>query len=198
MNLLNPREIPPVVVAICGSLRIGSYTRRALEIALQGAQEVGAETRLLDLRDFQLPFCGDEDARPYSEDVMRLRHEVGQAKGIILGTPEYHGSFSGVLKNALDLMDPAEIRGKVIGLVSVSGGALGGSDALAGLRSIGRSLHAWVIPDQVSIATAYNAFSESGPLHDRNLERRLMNIGRKVAIFAPLHTSKEWQALVKE
>jgi FMN reductase len=93
------------VVGICGSIRRGSYTRMAVQIALQGAQEVGAQTRLIDLKDYQLVSCdGKEDESTYPEDVFRLRREVSQAQGIILGTPEYHGSFSGVLKNALDLM----------------------------------------------------------------------------------------------
>lgn len=197
MNPTDLPETPLVVVAICGSLRPGSYTRQALEIALQGAQEVGAETRLIDLRDYQLGFCGSEHENPDGEGVLRLRREVGQAQGIILGTPEYHGGFSGVLKNALDLLDPAAIRGKLIGLVSVSGGAMGGSDALTGLRSIGRALHAWVIPDQASIPTAYRAFSETGHLHDEKLERRLKNVGRKVAGFAYLHASKEWQDFLR-
>src|SRR5712692_7918643 len=144
MNPTDLTETPINVVAICGSLRRGSSTRLALKIALQGAQEVGAQTRLIDLQDYQLVFCdGKEDESTYPEDVFRLRREVGQARGIILGTPEYHGSFSGVLKNALDLMGFAEIEGKMIGLVGVSGGALGAINALNSLRTIGRALHAW-------------------------------------------------------
>src|SRR5262249_43182115 len=95
-------EKPIVVVGICGSLRRGSYTRQALTIALRGALESGARTRLVDLRDYQLIFCGQEAEGASLEGVHRLRREVAQAQGIILGTPEYHGSFSGILKNALD------------------------------------------------------------------------------------------------
>ena len=186
-------EGPIIVVAICGSLRRGSYTRMAVSIALQGAREAGAQTRLIDLRDYQLVFCGKADDGAYPEDVGRLLREVGQARGIILGTPEYHGGFSGVLKNALDLMGFAEIEGKMIGLVGVSGGAAGAINALNGLRTIGRALHAWVIPDQVSIPEAHKAFSETGNLNDRELETRLKSLGRKVAGFARLHTSSKAQ-----
>src|SRR5262245_9965263 len=93
------------VVGLCGSIRRGSYTRMAVKIALQGGHEVGAQTQLIDRKDYRLLFCdGKEDESAYPEDVFKLRREISNAQGIILGTPEYHGSFSGVLKNALDLM----------------------------------------------------------------------------------------------
>jgi FMN reductase len=187
-----------VVAGICGSLRRGSYTRMAVNIALQGAQEVGAQTRLLDLKEYHLIFCdGKEDESSYPEDVFRLRSEVSHAQGIILGTPEYHGSFSGVLKNALDLMGFNEIEGKMIGLVGVSGGALGAINALNSMRTIGRALHAWVVPEQVSIPEAWKVFDESGTLQDSALEQRLKEVGRQVARFAYLHTSAHAQEFLR-
>jgi NAD(P)H-dependent FMN reductase len=187
-----------VVVGICGSLRRGSYTRMAVNIALQGAQEVGARTYLLDLREYQLIFCdGKEDESSYPEDIFRLRREVRQAKGIILGTPEYHGSFSGVLKNALDLMGFEEFEGKMIGLVGVSGGAMGAVNALNSLRTVGRAVHAWVVPEQVSIPEAWKVFDESGMLHDSALEQRLKAVGRQVTRFAYLHASEQAQEFLR-
>jgi FMN reductase len=200
MQTMNPADLtetPIVVVAICGSIRRGSYTRQALTIALQGAQEVGAQTRLIDLRDYQLVLCGKEDESAHLEDVFRLRREVGQAHGIILGTPEYHGSFSGVLKNALDLMGFDEIEGKMIGLVGVSGGTLGAVHALNGLRTVGRALHAWVIPEQASIPEAYKVFDESTAMKDTALEKRVKEVGRQVARFAYLHTSEKAQEFLR-
>jgi NAD(P)H-dependent FMN reductase len=197
---MKPTDLPeaPFVVAICGSLRRGSYTRLALSIALEGAQEVGARTRLIDLQGYQLVFCdGTEDDSTYPEDVFRLRREVGQAQGIILGTPEYHGGFSGVLKNALDLMGFAEFEGKMIALVGVSGGALGAINALNDLRTIGRALHAWVIPEQACIPDAGKAFNETGHLNDQDMERRLKEVGRQVARFAYLHTWGKAQDFLK-
>ena len=153
------------VVGICGSPSRGSYTLKAVKIALQGAQKVGAQTQLVDLKGYHLLFCdGKEDESTYPEDVFQLRREVSQAQGIILGKPEYHGSFSGVLKNAIDLMGFNEIEGKMIGLVDVSGGALGAVNALSSLRTIGRALHVWVVPEQASIPEAWKVFDESGNL----------------------------------
>jgi FMN reductase len=109
------------IVAICGSLRPGSYTRMALQTALRGARETGAEATLIDLREYQLIFCdGKENESGYPNDVFQLRGEVKRAHGVILGTPEYHGGVSGVLKNALDLMGFEELEGKMLGLVGVS------------------------------------------------------------------------------
>jgi FMN reductase len=189
---------PVLVVGICGSIRPGSYTRMAVRIALQGVQEVGAQTRLIDLKNYHLVFCdGKEDESTYPEDVFKLRREVGEAGGIILGTPEYHGSVSGVLKNALDLMGFDEIEGKMIGLVGVSGGALGAVHALNTLRTVGRALHAWVIPEQASISEAWKVFDESGALKDSDLEQRVKEVGRQVARFAYLHTSDKAREFLK-
>ena len=185
-------ETPLRVIAICGSLRPGSYTLAALRVALQGAQALGAETQLIDLRDYELIFCdGKQNERDYPADVFKLRRTVQQAQGIIWGTPEYHGGPSGVLKNAVDLMGFDEFQGKVIGLVGTSGGQVGATNALNSLRTIGRSLRAWVIPQQVSIPQAWKAFDQSDHLKSPELEERLLEIGQEVTRFTYLLTSQK-------
>ena len=179
------------IVGICGSLRKGSYTRMALAVALRGAAERGAETKLIDLRDYQLGFCNGGDEGDYPKDVARLREEVRNAQGIILATPEYHGGYSGVLKNALDLMGFDEFEGKMIGLVGVSGGGLGAFGALSALRSVGRALHAWVVPEQAAVANVDEVFDEKGNCRDEKIEKRLKAVGRQVAKFAGLHNSEQ-------
>src|SRR2546421_12952147 len=185
------------IAGLSGSLRAGSYTRRAVECALEGAAESGAETRLIDLTEYNLIFRAGQDETGYPADVARLRAEIKEADGIILGTPEYHGSLSGVLKNALDLMGFDEFEGKMIGLVGVSGGALGAVHALNSLRAVGRALHAWVIPEQASIPEAWKVFDESGTLKDGDLEKRLKEVGRQVARFDYLHTSEKAQEFLR-
>ncbi len=93
------------IIGLVGSLRAGSYTRAAVEIVLAGARQAGAEAELIDLGKLKLPFRSGDPADQLADDVVRLRREVQAAQGAVLGTPEYHGSFSGVLKNALDLTD---------------------------------------------------------------------------------------------
>jgi len=178
------------IVGISGSLREMSYTRFAVNIALQAAKEMGANIQLIDLRDYNLPYC-DGDESSYPDDVFQLRKTVQLAHGIILGTPEYHGSYSGVLKNALDLMGFEEFEGKMMGLIGVSGGAMGAVDALNSLRNVSRSLHAWVVPQQVAIPNAWKFFDKTGKVNDEDLEKRLIEVGKQVAHFAKLHNFKQ-------
>jgi FMN reductase len=191
-----PGDQPLQVIGISGSLRRGSFTRMALEIALQGAEEMGAETQVIDLVDYELTFLDGRDG-PYPEGVQRLRSDVQRAQGIILGTPEYHGGMSGVIKNALDLMGFDQFGGKMLGLIGVSGGELGAVNALNSLRTIGRTLHAWVVPQQVIIPKAWKIFNEDGSLDDEALQERLKEVGREVARFAFLHTSKQIQEFLQ-
>ena len=160
------------LVGMAGSLRAGSYSHQALAIATQKAQELGAEMHVLDLREMTLPFCDGNDDYPAYPDVSMLRQTVKAADGLILATPEYHGSISGVLKNALDLMSFDELSGKVIGGISVLGGQ-SNNNALNDLRTIARWVHAWVIPEQVAIGQAWKAFNEEGKLVDEKLNQRL-------------------------
>ncbi len=180
------------VAGLVGSLRPGSFTRLSVMLALEGAAELGAATHLIDLRDYTLPFCdGSKDHSHYPPDVARLRDDLRAATGLIIGTPEYHGGYSGVLKNALDLMGFSEFEGKTIGLVGVSGGRLGALNALNGLRVAGRSLHAWVLPTEVSIPQVWQQFDAGGRIKDPALAGRVRDLGRQVARFAFLHSSEQ-------
>ena len=169
------------VVGISGSLRTNSHTLKTVQIALNGALDAGAHTQLIDLNDFHLPLCnGNTPESNYPENVFKLREIVLRADGIILGTPEYHGGVSGVLKNALDLLGIKEFENKMVGLVGVAGGAQGAIHSLDSLRISCRSLRAWVTPQQASIAFTGNAFDESGKLKDSNLEQRVLDVGKQV------------------
>jgi FMN reductase len=159
------------LVGLAGSLRPESYSHQALAIAVRQAQALGAEVTVLDFREMTLPFCNGGDYADYP-DVARLQQTVKDADGLILATPEYHGSVSGVLKNALDLMSFEHLDGKVVGAISVLGGQAN-SNALNDLRKIARWVHAWVIPEQVAIGQAWQAFDEQGKLVDAKLAERL-------------------------
>ncbi|MFB2897398.1 NADPH-dependent FMN reductase [Aerosakkonemataceae cyanobacterium BLCC-F50] len=159
------------IVGIGGSLREDSYSQLALELAAQRIEALGAEVEILDLREMQLPFCNGEDEYPDYPDVEKLRNAVQQADGLILATPEYHGSVSGVMKNALDLMSFDQLSDKVTGLISVLGGQ-SNSNALNDLRVIMRWVHAWVIPEQIAIGQAWKAFTKDGKIVDEKLSKR--------------------------
>ncbi len=160
------------LVGIAGSLRANSYSQQMLSLVAQRLEALGATVEIIDLRTLNLPFCDGSKAYPDYPDVARLQAAFQQADGMILATPEYHGSVSGVIKNALDLMSFDQLSGKVAGLISVLGGQ-SNSNALNDLRTILRWVHAWVIPDQLAIAQAWQAFGPDGKLQDEKLSERV-------------------------
>lgn len=171
---------PPTVVAISGSLREESYTRVASEHVLEAARENGAETELLDLREYDLPvFDPDhEDAG----DAPELRAELREANSILLGTPMYHGSFSATLKNALDYSGFDEFEDTTVGLLGVAGGRFPVT-ALDHLRLVCRALDAWVLPHQVAVPSAYSAI-EDGEFEDVDLAERVEVLGKRLVEYA--------------
>jgi NAD(P)H-dependent FMN reductase len=186
------------VVGLAGSLRAGSATQMAVRHALLGAEKAGAKAQFLDLAAYDLPFLGRDQEPAGRKAVERFLGDLGAADGIILGSPELHGSMSGVLKNAIDLATRETFEGKMVGLIGVAGGRMGAGDTLSHLRAIGRSLHAWVVPTQVSIGGADKAFDATGQPVDGELRDRLMSVGREVAHFAWLHKCENHLQFVKE
>lgn len=160
------------IVGIGGSLRSDSYSMQALQLAAKRAESLGAEVEILDLKEMTLPFCDGGSDYPDYPDVDVMRTAVTAADGLMIATPEYHGSVSGVIKNALDLMSFDHLDGKVTGMISVLGGQ-SNSNALNDLRVIMRWVHAWVIPEQIAIGQAWNAFDKAGKLTDEKLSQRL-------------------------
>lgn len=159
------------IVGISGSLREGSYSFQSLNLVTQRLAALGAEVKIIDLRSLNLPFCdGGKDYSAYP-DVAKLKQIVKASDGLVLATPEYHGSLSGVMKNALDLLTFEELSGKVTGLMSVLGGQ-SNSNALNDLRVIMRWVHAWVIPEQIAIGQAWQVFDKEGKLLDEKLGER--------------------------
>ena len=190
------------IVGVCGSLSASGATKSALSAALRGAAEFDVETDLIELRDYDLPFCGATPEGDYPQDVSRLRGELQRAHGIILGTPEYHGSLSGVLKNMLDLMSAEQFEGKVVGLIGVAGGHPGAISSLNTMRMIGRNLHSWVLPQEVSVGDAGTAFDDDGGATDPRIDKRLRTLGLQVVRLASLQQTvkqhdflKMWQGL---
>ena len=172
------------ITGVCGSLIANGATKKALAIALSGAAEFDAETTLLELRDIDLVFYGSVPQDEYPPDIVRLRDEIRNSQGIILATPEYHGSLSGALKNMLDLMSIDDFETKIVGLVGVAGGHIGAIHSLDTMKTICRNLHCWVLPQEVSIANSGQAFNDDGTVTDPSLEERLLNVGRQVVKFA--------------
>lgn len=168
------------VVALCGSLRDESKTRIALDEALEAAEGAGARTSLVDLRSYDLP---PFDANNRSAgDAASLRRIVGKADSVLLGTPNYHGSFSGVLKNALDYCKREDFENTTVGLLEVAAGDYPGS-ALLHLRTVCRVLNAWTLPLEVAIPDSYSIIEEGG-IVDEDLTERVNKLGTQLVEYA--------------
>lgn len=179
------------ILAFAGSLRSDSYNKKLARIAAEGAREAGAEVELIDLSDFPLPIYDQdlEDADGLPENSLRLKALFAAADGLLIASPEYNSSLTAVLKNTIDWISRAgegeapliAFRGKVAGLVAASPGALGGLRGLVHLRSILGNMGVLVLPDQVAVPKAYQAFGEDGDLNDPKVRDRVLAIGRRVA-----------------
>jgi NAD(P)H-dependent FMN reductase len=174
--------MPPTVVAVCGSLRDASHTRTALEHALAAAAERGAETDLLDLRSYDLPVYDPDNGD--DGDASAFRAAVRAADSVLLGSPMYHGSYSGSLKNALDYCGFEEFEDRTVGLLGVSGGSFPVT-TLEHLRSVCRALNAWVLPHQAAIPEAGSQF-EDGAFVDDSLAQRVTVLGERAVEYATI------------
>lgn len=168
------------VAAICGSLAEDSVTRVALDEALSAASVAGAETTLVDLRNYHLPTfdADDQDAG----DAPKLRAELRTADAVVLGTPMYHGTISSPLKTALDYSGFDEFEDTTVGLLTVSGGSFP-TPALEHLRWVVRALEAWPLPFDVAIPDSHDQVDD-GVLVDGSLEDRVRRLGTELVQYA--------------
>jgi len=175
------------VLSLAGSLHQTSTSRSALRVSLAGAASAGAATDSVDLRRYQLPCCdGRSDISTYGADFVRLLEQVRWADALLVGSPEYHGSMSGVLKNAIDLLGEDPLRGKMVGLLAVARGDAGAMNTLNHLRHVFRWVGAWVLPTQVSIPRAREAFDTSGDPTRAGLAEELRGLGAETVRYARL------------
>jgi len=175
------------ILGICGSMKPKSSTAFVINYALEAAKEAGAEIDFYDISEHDLPFAdGRRDESTYPASVHEFKSLVKSAQGIIIGSPEYHNSFTGSLKNAIDLCSSEEFEHKMIGMIGVAGGGMGAAHAISHLRTVLRGVGAWVVPHQVSVSYSGKIFSSPGILADPALEKRLKKLGTDVAKYARL------------
>ena len=181
----------PRILALAGSLRAGSYNRRVLAVATDGARAAGADVTGIDLRDFPLPvYDADlESASGLPEAALALKERFRAAEGLLVASPEYNSAISGTLKNVFDWVSrpaPGEkplacFKGKVAALCSASTGALGGIRGLASVRLILGNLGVVLLPDQVALPKAAEAFDDDGNVLDPARRKSLMELGAALA-----------------
>jgi NAD(P)H-dependent FMN reductase len=188
----------PKILVFAGSTRSGSYNKLLSKCAAEALRAAGAEVTWLDLRDLALPlYDGDlEEEKGLPDGAKKLKAAMQASDGFLIASPEYNSSITGVLKNAIDWASRTEsddepsliaFRGKVAALVSASPGALGGMRGLVTLRSILGNIGVVVLPDQLSISNAHEAFAEGGKLKDEKKAKQLAAIAKSLAQIAAKH-----------
>jgi NAD(P)H-dependent FMN reductase len=181
----------PKILAFAGSTRIDSFNKKLVKVAAAGAMENGADVTVIDLRDFAMPlYDADlEQKEGLPSNARKLKDLMLSHQGFLISSPEYNSSISGVLKNTIDWTsrqsegeEPlACFKGKVAGIMSASPGGLGGLRGLVHVRAILENINVLVIPEQVAIAKAHEAFNSDGTLKDKKQEEHVKRIGSSVA-----------------
>lgn len=182
----------PRILAFGGSLRRDSFNQKIAAIAAEGAREAGAEVTVIELRDFPMPIF-DQDLEAASgmpAEAKKLKGLFLAADGLIIASPEYNGSVTAALKNAIDWVSRTEtddepslsaIAGKSAVILATSPGGLGGLRGLAHLRSILGNIGITMLPDQIAIPSAYEAFKPDGSFSDSKQTERVKKLGASLA-----------------
>lgn len=169
------------IVIIAGSNRRDSSSTRMAHYVGKRLETGGHEVELWDLYREPLPFY-DPDEEKQPESVIRLSNLVAEADAIVISTPEYHGSLSGVLKNALDYLDAEHFNGKMVLSISSAGGAVGVS-SLQHLQVVVRNVHGINCPEWISIGGDQRRFEDNGEPANAPLKAR---VERVLATFVNL------------
>ncbi|MEO9363955.1 MAG: NAD(P)H-dependent oxidoreductase [Nitrososphaera sp.] len=167
------------VLGVAGSMRDGSYGKRALNVALESAKRHGAQVRLLELAKADLPVYSSGALS--SPAVAKVAQDVEWADAFILASPDFHGSISGALKNFLDYFYE-EFAGKVFGYVVASHEK--GLTVMDQMRTAVRQCYGWSLPYGVSV-NGEQDFS-AGKLSNARIEQRLNMMGRDLVTYGRL------------
>lgn len=174
------------IVAICGSMRNGSLTRRALARALKPLRHrPGVTVDVIDPCHMDLRFPGQEGAQALQGDLVA---RITRADGVLLATPEYHGSFSSVLKALLDSTGyPSALAGKPVALIGVAAGRPGAVKSLDHLRSVCAHMGGIVLPYPVSVPVADQVLPDDDICEDPEIAHMLKEIGEQLLRFVARH-----------
>ena len=170
------------ILVIPGSLRSGSLNARLAAVAAHALAREGADITRISLGDFPLPiYDGDLQAKSgVPKHAVNLKRMMAAHHGVLIVTPEYNSSVPALVKNTIDWIsrvhDPQETRGQVFrdrafAIAAASGGRLGGARALAALRLILTACHAPVVPNQLALSFAEEAYDDKDRLkHAHDIE----------------------------
>lgn len=177
---------PPRILFLYGSLRERSYSRLVAEEAARIIQEFGAEVKFFDPRE--LPIYGS--VTETHRKVQELRQLSLWSEGQVWSSPEMHGQITGIMKNQLDWI-PLSIgavrptQGRTLAVMQVSGGSQS-FNAVNTLRLLGRWMRMFTIPNQSSVAKAYQEFNDDGTMKDSPYRDRVVDVMEELYKFTLL------------
>jgi len=179
----------PLIVGIGGTTKPGSTTERALAAALDAAAAAGARVQLFDGAFLaRLPHYDPTAAR--TADELALIAAARAADGFLIASPAYHGGVSGLVKNAIDLLEELKadprpyFDGCAVGCIATAYGPQGGGPVLAGLRAIVHAMRGWPTPCGAAVQAAPGLFAPGGACTDPKTAEQLAMVGRQTAAFS--------------
>jgi chromate reductase, NAD(P)H dehydrogenase (quinone) len=181
------------IVCISGTNRPDNYTSRALQIVIDELRNSGVDPIVFDARALFLAFPGHPD----TGDGQQLRTAVAGAPGVILATPEYHGSFCAMTKLIIENLGfPSVLAGKPVALLGVAAGRIGAIKSLEQLKGVCSHIGAIVVPGSVSVAGVQKVFDDHGRCTDADTETLLRGLGHALLSFlkeyvCPKHVLEE-------
>jgi FMN reductase len=180
------------VVGIGGSVRPDSQSERALRVVLAGAQDAGAKVQVINGSSLVLPFY-DPHVHERSDNAIELVEALRAADGVVLASPGYHGTISGLIKNALDYVEDLRddtrpyLDGRAVGCVGIAYGWQATVTTLQALRSVVHALRGWPTPLGGAVNSAETNFGTAGECSDPKVATTLSAIGHQVVDFAQSH-----------
>ena len=189
----------PKILAFAGSLREHSYSKRVVKTAMKGAVDAGADVTYVDLRDYPMPLYNEDDHKTegFNETALKFQKLLGESDGFLICSPEYNGSLSGALKNAIDWASRASdeykmievFKGKVAAIMTESPGAFGGIRCLGHLRGVLSIMFVNVLPSEIAVAKVGTMFDGNGEeMIDEKMRGILEDLGASlVDMLKKLH-----------
>lgn len=171
----------PRILALCGSLRTDSFNKKLLAIAIAEARTQGAEVDVVEPKSLGLLPIYDQDVEDqgWPEPVKALRERLGQARGLLISSPEYNSSIPGSLKNTLDwLSRPPErlFQDKWAAMLGASPSLLGTARMQPHLRQVLASVGANVVTTQMHIPKASDVFTAEGQFKDEARRKDVVGV----------------------
>lgn len=188
----------PKLLFFAGSARTESVNKKLAKLGATIAAKADIPATMIDLRDFPMPiYDGDlEAAEGVPENAHKLKDIIGEHDGVFIATPEYNSSIPPLLKNVIDWLSripykPTKgtvFKGRIVAIGSATAGGTGGVRAMLALRQVlNSSIGAVVLPEQMSVPSADDAFEDDGSLKNPSSEAHFISVIKRLEEVAQAH-----------